>query len=32
MSILDERFTRSTAGGLVLIVGGSWTRAEGRVP
>src|ERR687894_831320 len=32
MTLLDERFTVATAAGLVLIVGGSWLAAEGRVP
>jgi drug/metabolite transporter (DMT)-like permease len=32
VSILDESFTVATAAGLVLIVGGSWLAAEGRLP
>ena len=32
VTLLDERFTVATAAGLVLIVGGSWLAAEGRVP
>ena len=32
MTLLDESFTLATAAGLVLIVGGSWLAAEGRVP
>jgi drug/metabolite transporter (DMT)-like permease len=32
VSILNERFTAATAAGLVLIVGGSWLAAEGRLP
>jgi drug/metabolite transporter (DMT)-like permease len=32
VSILDESFTAATAAGLVLIVGGSWMAAEGRLP
>ena len=30
--LLDERFTVATAAGLLLIVGGSWLAAEGRLP
>ena len=30
--LLDEAFTAVTAAGLVLIVGGSWLAAEGRLP
>jgi drug/metabolite transporter (DMT)-like permease len=30
--LLDESFTAATAAGLVLIVGGSWLAAEGRLP
>ncbi len=32
VTILDESFSLATAAGLVLIVGGSWLAAEGRVP
>ena len=32
VSILGESFTLATAGGLLLIVGGSWMAAEGRLP
>ena len=32
VTLLDESFTAATAAGLVLIVGGSWLAAEGRVP
>ena len=32
VTLLDERFTLATAAGLVLIVGGSWLAAEGRLP
>jgi drug/metabolite transporter (DMT)-like permease len=32
VTLLDERFTVATAAGLVLIVGGSWLAAEGRLP
>jgi drug/metabolite transporter (DMT)-like permease len=32
VTLLDERFTLATLAGLVLIVGGSWLAAEGRVP
>ena len=32
VTLLDERFTLTTAAGLVLIVGGSWLAAEGRPP
>ncbi|HEY6779628.1 MAG TPA: DMT family transporter, partial [Thermoleophilaceae bacterium] len=32
VTILDESFTLATAAGLVLIVGGSWLAAEGRLP
>jgi drug/metabolite transporter (DMT)-like permease len=32
VTLLDERFTIATAAGLVLIVGGSWIAAEGRLP
>jgi drug/metabolite transporter (DMT)-like permease len=32
VTLLDERFTVATAAGLVMIVGGSWLAAEGRVP
>jgi drug/metabolite transporter (DMT)-like permease len=32
VTLLDERFTVVTAVGLVLIVGGSWLAAEGRMP
>jgi drug/metabolite transporter (DMT)-like permease len=32
VTLLDERFTPATAAGLVLIVGGSWLAAEGRLP
>jgi drug/metabolite transporter (DMT)-like permease len=32
VALLDESFTVATAAGLVLIVGGSWLAAEGRVP
>jgi drug/metabolite transporter (DMT)-like permease len=32
VTLLDERFTVTTAAGLVLIVGGSWIAAEGRLP
>ncbi len=32
VSILDESFTLATAAGLLLIVGGSWLAAEGRLP
>jgi drug/metabolite transporter (DMT)-like permease len=31
-TLLDERFTLVTLAGLVLIVGGSWLAAEGRLP
>jgi drug/metabolite transporter (DMT)-like permease len=30
--LLDESFTLATAAGLILIVGGSWLAAEGRLP
>lgn len=30
--LLDESFTLATAGGLLLIVSGSWLAAEGRLP
>ena len=32
VTLLDERFTAMTAAGLMLIVGGSWLAAEGRLP
>ena len=32
VTLLDERFTLVTVLGLVLIVGGSWLAAEGRMP
>ncbi len=32
VTLLDERFTVATAAGLLLIVGGSWLAAEGRLP
>jgi drug/metabolite transporter (DMT)-like permease len=32
VTLLDERFTVTTAAGLVLILGGSWLAAEGRLP
>ena len=32
MTLLDESFTVATAAGLLLIVGGSWLAAEGRLP
>ena len=32
VTLLDEAFTLATAAGLVLIVGGSWLAAEGRLP
>jgi drug/metabolite transporter (DMT)-like permease len=32
VTLLDERFTLVTVVGLVLIVGGSWLAAEGRMP
>jgi drug/metabolite transporter (DMT)-like permease len=32
VTLLDERFTAGTAAGLVMIVGGSWLAAEGRLP
>jgi drug/metabolite transporter (DMT)-like permease len=32
VSVLDESFTFSTAAGLVLILGGSWLAADGRIP
>jgi drug/metabolite transporter (DMT)-like permease len=32
VTLLDERFTAATAAGLLLIVGGSWLAAEGRLP
>jgi drug/metabolite transporter (DMT)-like permease len=32
VTLLDERFTVATAAGLLLIVGGSWIAAEGRLP
>ena len=32
VTLLDERFTATTAAGLLLIVGGSWVAAEGRLP
>jgi drug/metabolite transporter (DMT)-like permease len=32
ITLLDERFTAVTAAGLVLILGGSWLAAEGRLP
>jgi drug/metabolite transporter (DMT)-like permease len=32
VTLLDESFTAATAGGLLLIVGGSWLAAEGRLP
>jgi drug/metabolite transporter (DMT)-like permease len=31
-TLLDERITIATVAGLVLIVGGSWMAAEGRLP
>jgi drug/metabolite transporter (DMT)-like permease len=30
--LLDEKFTLATAAGLVLIIGGSWLAAQGRLP
>ena len=32
ITLLDESFTAATAAGLVLILGGSWLAAEGRLP
>ncbi len=32
VTLLDESFTLGTAAGLLLIVGGSWLAADGRVP
>ena len=32
VTLLDESFTVATAMGLVLILGGSWIAAEGRLP
>jgi drug/metabolite transporter (DMT)-like permease len=32
ITLLDESFTAVTAAGLVLILGGSWLAAEGRLP
>ncbi len=32
VTLLDEAFTLATAGGLLLIVSGSWLAAEGRLP
>jgi drug/metabolite transporter (DMT)-like permease len=32
VTLLDEKFTATTAAGLLLIVGGSWLAAEGRLP
>jgi drug/metabolite transporter (DMT)-like permease len=32
VTLLDERFAIATAAGLLLIVGGSWLAAEGRLP
>jgi hypothetical protein len=32
VALLDESFTAATATGLLLIVGGSWLAAEGRLP
>jgi drug/metabolite transporter (DMT)-like permease len=32
VTLLDEHFAIATAAGLLLIVGGSWLAAEGRVP
>jgi drug/metabolite transporter (DMT)-like permease len=32
VTLLDEAFTLATAAGLLLIVGGSWLAAEGRLP
>jgi drug/metabolite transporter (DMT)-like permease len=32
VTLLDERFTATTAAGLVLILAGSWVAAEGRLP
>jgi drug/metabolite transporter (DMT)-like permease len=32
VTLLDEGFTAATAAGLLLIVGGSWLAAEGRLP
>jgi drug/metabolite transporter (DMT)-like permease len=32
VTLLDESFTLATAAGLVLILGGSWLAAEGRLP
>ena len=32
VTLLDESFTRATAAGLVMILGGSWLAAEGRPP
>jgi drug/metabolite transporter (DMT)-like permease len=32
VTLLDEGFTAATAAGLVLITGGSWLAAEGRLP
>jgi drug/metabolite transporter (DMT)-like permease len=32
VTLLDESFSLSTAGGLVLILAGSWMAADGRVP
>jgi drug/metabolite transporter (DMT)-like permease len=32
VTLLDEHFTLATGAGLILIVGGSWLAAEGRVP
>jgi drug/metabolite transporter (DMT)-like permease len=32
VTLLDESFTAATAAGILLIVGGSWLAAQGRVP
>ena len=32
VTLLDESFTAATAAGLLLILGGSWLAAEGRLP
>jgi len=32
ITLLDERFTVATAAGVLLILGGSWLAAEGRLP
>ena len=32
VTLLDESFTLATAAGLLLILGGSWVAAEGRLP